>query len=76
MDGERVYRATADDITLPDTPQKIYMHLLGSRTLTQWAGPFDETALPASAQYTCVAKTKSAEAAMPCWDKQKAKAAS
>lgn len=73
VDGERVFRATADDITLPDIPQKIFMNLLGSRTLNRWAGPFDETALPATVEYSCVAKTQSAEAGQPCWDKQKAK---
>lgn len=72
VDGERVFRATADDLTLPDIPQKIYMSLLGSRTLNRWAGKFDETALPASVEYTCVAKTESAAQSQPCWDKQKA----
>ncbi|MEM7701063.1 MAG: family 16 glycosylhydrolase [Pseudomonadota bacterium] len=73
VDGEKVFRATATDITLPDEPQKIYMNLLGSRTLNRWAGNFDETALPATVEYTCVAKTESAETGQPCWDKQKAK---
>ena len=70
VDGQPVFRATADDLTLPNIPQKIYLSLLGSRTLADWAGPFDETALPASVEYVCVAKTRGAAINQPCWKKQ------
>ncbi|NQX93397.1 MAG: family 16 glycosylhydrolase [Erythrobacter sp.] len=72
VNGEPVFRATAEDLTLPDKPQKIYMSLLGSRTLNRWAGRFDETALPASVEYRCVGKSESAAKSKPCWERQMA----
>lgn len=72
IDGKPVFRATRDDLTLPNEPQKIMMSLLGSKTLNRWAGDFDVEAIPASVEFSCIAYTSSAKKSQPCWETQNA----
>lgn len=69
IDGEPVHRITNETTALPNKRQKIFMSLLGSQTLYEWLGEFDETVLPVTVQYTCAAYSKSAAQSKPCWER-------
>ncbi len=61
VDGVQVHEATAQP--LPERPQKIYLSLWGSDTLTDWMGPFDPPDRPIRMDIDWVAYTALGE---PC----------
>lgn len=48
VDGKAVYRATEN---LPSNPMQIMMNVWNCQGADAWSGPFDQTRLPATAQY-------------------------
>ena len=55
VDGELVHEADGSDVPIPDTAQKLMVHLWATETLNRWTGPFDPSVLPVSASYRCIA---------------------
>lgn len=55
VDGKSVHQVDGAELPLPDHAQKLMMHVWASETLTDWVGPFDASALPVAARFTCVA---------------------
>lgn len=51
VDGKAVYRATEN---VPSAAGKIMMNVWNTTGVDEWAGAFDETALPATAQYAWI----------------------
>ena len=62
VNGKLVHEA-ADRDRLPRTPQRIFLSLWGSDTLSNWMGPFEAPARPVTMEVDWVAFTKAGE---PC----------
>jgi endo-1,3-1,4-beta-glycanase ExoK len=56
VNGAEVHR-TAPGTRIPEAPQKIYASLWSSASFPDWMGPFDASALPASAEIDWIAFT-------------------
>lgn len=61
VDGRKVHETSPDD-TLPSEPQKIFVSLWGSETLTDWMGEFDRSAVPQVSEIDWLAYTRLGEA--------------
>ncbi|TIX51237.1 family 16 glycosylhydrolase [Alteraurantiacibacter aquimixticola] len=66
VDGSLVHEEEGDELPLPNERQKVMFSLWGTRTLSEWAGRFDETAVPTEAVITCVAYSASMNAGGHC----------
>lgn len=55
IDGKMVYEAVGSELPLPNEAQKIMMHLWGTDSIKEWAGPFDKRAVPTSMRFGCIA---------------------
>jgi endo-1,3-1,4-beta-glycanase ExoK len=59
IDGRLVHEAVGSDLPLPNVSQKIMMHLWGTDSIKEWAGPFDARAIPTSMRFGCIAYSHS-----------------
>lgn len=66
VDGRQVHQSSAAEMAFPTLPQKIMVHLWGSRTLGAWLGPFDAAKLPATAHLSCISYAPVRSAAAGC----------
>ncbi len=66
VDGQLVHEAMGDDLPLPNTQQKIMLHLWGTELLHEWAGRFNHHALPATARFHCIAYSSQRPARAAC----------
>ncbi len=66
IDGKLVYEAVGSELPLPNEPQKIMMHLWGTDTIRDWAGPFDRGAVPTSMRFGCIAYSHNRPATDQC----------
>jgi endo-1,3-1,4-beta-glycanase ExoK len=66
VDGRSIHKVTGTDLPIPNLAKKLMASLWGSETLTEWSGPFDKSAMPTSAKFTCIAHSRSAADGMPC----------
>lgn len=62
VNGRKVHQTAPGD-AIPTEPQKIFASLWGTKTLTDWMGPFDASAVPQSSQIDWIAYTRLGE---PC----------
>ncbi|MEM7688746.1 MAG: family 16 glycosylhydrolase [Pseudomonadota bacterium] len=66
VDGEMVHEASAAELPLPRSQQKIMASLWASTTLDEWVGRFDPEALPSSAKISCITYAKDYASRIPC----------
>lgn len=66
IDGELVHEVRGEKLPLPQERQKIMLSVWGTETLTDWLGPLDESALPSTATFTCIAYSPTRESGERC----------
>lgn len=66
VDGEMAHEARGDGLPLPKTTQKLMLSLWGSKTLTEWVGPFDPRQLPSMMLVECASYSPSFEERTDC----------
>lgn len=66
VDGEKVHSVDGRDVSIPNERQKLMFSLWGSRTLEEWAGPFDHSVVPVQAEYVCAGYVKEIADGRPC----------
>lgn len=66
IDGKLVHEATGSKMPLPNEAQKIMMHLWGTDSIKDWAGPFDRGAVPTRMRFGCIAYSHARPASDQC----------
>lgn len=68
VDGVQIHEETGADFPLPTEPQKLYLHLWNSSSLTDWLGPLDAEGMPKVLAARCVAHAPRYEGRSLCRD--------
>lgn len=55
VDGRLRREATGADLPIPDAPQRLYLHLWNSETLTNWVGPIPANGRRWTLRVSCIA---------------------
>lgn len=55
VDGDLVHEVDGSKLPLPNEAQKIMVHLWGTDSIKEWAGPFDARAVPTRMSFGCIA---------------------
>lgn len=66
VDGRLAHEEKGSELPLPNAAQKIMMSVWASRSLTDWVGPFDPSALPTTGLFECVAYSRNRSGGNAC----------